>query len=109
MVQPPLGDQVKDADVAQMRHRRAGVVLLGADDAERRREAGVEKHRAGQAHRPQHFGEHVIAVAPRFRRDLQMKAASRSLSDAVPRKYQLPPNASTDGPARRKTNRRRVK
>ena len=56
------GNQMKDADVAQVPQRRAFVVLLGTDNAERGREAGVKKHRSGQAHRSQHRGEHIELV-----------------------------------------------
>jgi hypothetical protein len=52
-------DQMKDADMAQMRHRHAFVVALGRDHAERRGEAGAQEHRTGQAHRPQHVGEGI--------------------------------------------------
>src|SRR5262245_18446955 len=44
-------DQMKVSDVAQMRHRRALVVLLRTDDAERGGKTGVEKHRSGQPQR----------------------------------------------------------
>jgi len=45
------GNQMKDADMAQMRHRRVFVEMLRRHDAERRGEAGVEIHRSGQTHR----------------------------------------------------------
>ena len=50
-----LRHQMKDADVAEMRHRHALVIALGRDQPERRGEAGTEKDRAGQAHGPQHL------------------------------------------------------
>jgi hypothetical protein len=43
-------DQVKYADMTQMSHRAVRIEALRTDDAERRRKAGVEKHRAGQTH-----------------------------------------------------------
>src|SRR6185312_3342702 len=52
-------DQMKDADMPEMRHRHAGVVALGRQDAEGCREAGIEEHRAGEAHRTQHVRQEV--------------------------------------------------
>jgi len=54
-----LGHEMKDADMAQMRHRHAFVIAFGRDDSERRGQARTEKDRAGQANRAQHFRQGV--------------------------------------------------
>ncbi|MGB8397322.1 MAG: hypothetical protein WCE35_00795 [Bradyrhizobium sp.] len=61
-------NQVENADMAQPRHRRALVEPPGADDAERGREARIQKHRPGQAHRAQHFREHIPPGVIAFQR-----------------------------------------
>ena len=53
------GDQMKDADVAQMRHRHAFVVTLGRDHAEWRGEAAAQENRTGEADGPQHVRQDI--------------------------------------------------
>ncbi len=59
-----FSNEVKYADMPKVRERRAGVELIGADDAERFREPGIEKYGSCQPHGPQRLGKDVVA-APR--------------------------------------------
>ncbi len=60
------GDQMKDADVPQVRHRRRGIVSLRTDDAERLREARIEENRSGQAHRARHVSKRITGRRAHF-------------------------------------------
>ena len=56
--------QMEDADVMQVRQRRAFFEALRAFDPKRRGERAVEEGRTCQAHGAQHLGQHVGCRGP---------------------------------------------
>ena len=59
-------DEMKSADMAQMRHCLGAVPALRTDNAERCGETTVKKDGAGQPHGPQDFRQNVIGGVRRL-------------------------------------------